>query len=102
MTHQSALARKIEMPPAIRLVDNEVITSRLEATQVTEVLNFLAERPLHTVTLMGFIRDNGLVSPLNRGEFYGCRNHDGELEGVELTGHATLIETQTAPALHGS
>ena len=27
----------------------------------TEVLNFLAERPLHTVILTGFVRDNGLV-----------------------------------------
>jgi ribosomal protein S18 acetylase RimI-like enzyme len=64
-----------------------------------EVLNFLAERPLHTVTMTGFIRDNGLVSPANRGTFYGVRNHAGELEGVALIGHATLMETRTERAV---
>jgi ribosomal protein S18 acetylase RimI-like enzyme len=65
----------------------------------TEVLNFLAERPLHTVILTGFVRDNGLVSPANRGTFYGVRNRNGELEGVALIGHATLMETRTERAV---
>lgn len=65
----------------------------------TEVLNFLAERPLHTVILTGFVRDNGLISPANRGAFYGVRNDEGELEGVALIGHATLMETRTARAV---
>ncbi len=64
-----------------------------------EVLAFLAERPVHTVCIAGFIRDNGLVSPLNRGTFYGCRNSDGRLEGVALIGHATLIEARTSRAM---
>jgi ribosomal protein S18 acetylase RimI-like enzyme len=49
--------------------------------------------------MVGFIRDNGLVSLLNRGTFYGCRNRKGELEGVALIGHATLMETTTDRAL---
>lgn len=65
----------------------------------TEVLNFLAKRPLHTVILTGFVRDNGLVSPANRGVFYGFRNDEGELEGVALIGHAMLMETRTARAV---
>lgn len=65
----------------------------------TEVLDFLAKRPLHTVILTGFVRDNGLVSPANRGVFYGVRNDEGELEGVALIGHATLMETRTARAV---
>ena len=64
-----------------------------------EVLAFLAERPVHTVCIAGFIRDNGLVSPLNRGTFYGCRNSDGRLEGVALIGHATLIEARSSRAM---
>jgi predicted GNAT family acetyltransferase len=64
-----------------------------------EVLSFLAERPLHTVTMTGFIRDNGLVSPANRGSFYGVRNAAGKLEGVALIGHATLMETRTERAV---
>ena len=72
---------------------------QLEAQQEAEVLLFLAQRPLHTVTMVGFIRDNGLVSPLNRGSFYGYRNAAGNLEGVALIGHATLIEAHTTEAL---
>jgi predicted GNAT family acetyltransferase len=49
--------------------------------------------------MVGFILDNGLVSPLNRGTFYGCRNLRGELEGVGLIGHAILLETRTDRAL---
>jgi uncharacterized protein len=64
-----------------------------------EALTFLASRPVHTVNLRGFIRDNGLNSPLNRGSFYGYRNAAGLLEGVALIGHATLIETRTDRAL---
>jgi len=40
-----------------------------------------------------------MVSELNRGAFYGCRNQQGKLEGVALIGHATLIETRTDRAL---
>jgi len=64
-----------------------------------EVLAFLSERPIHTVCLVGFIRDNGLVSAHNRGTFYGCRNSEGRLEGVALIGHATLIEARTDRAM---
>jgi ribosomal protein S18 acetylase RimI-like enzyme len=64
-----------------------------------EVLAFLSERPLHTVYLAGFILDNGIVSPLNRGSFYGYRNSEGCLEGVALIGHATLFEARSDEAL---
>jgi predicted GNAT family acetyltransferase len=67
--------------------------------ETTEVLAFLSERPIHTVCMIGFIRDNGIVSELNRGTFYGCRNSEGRLEGVALIGHATLIETRTRGAV---
>ena len=49
--------------------------------------------------MVGFINDNGMVSSLNRGTFYGCRNRQGQLEGVALIGHATLMETTTDRAL---
>lgn len=42
-----------------------------------EVLDFLAERPVHTVVMAGLIRDNGLESPFNRGTFYACRDSEG-------------------------
>lgn len=64
-----------------------------------EVLAFLAERPLHTVYLSGFILDNGVVSLLNRGSFYSYRNGSGRLEGVALIGHAILFEIRSREAL---
>lgn len=64
-----------------------------------EVLSFLAERPLHTVCMTGLILDNGLVSPMNRGVFYACRDGAGQLESVALIGHATLIEARSNKAV---
>ena len=72
-----------------------VHAAELDASREQEVLEFLSHRPIHTVAMVGFINDNGLVSPLNRGTFYGCRNLEGQLEGVALIGHATLLETTT-------
>ena len=72
---------------------------RLAPENEAEVLGFLSERPLHTVAMMSLIRDNGIVSPLNRGTFYGCRDVNGYLEGVALIGHATLLETASSRAL---
>lgn len=74
-------------------------TDELTEEDRNEVLAFLAERPTQTVCIAGFIRDNGLVSPHNRGTFYGCRNSEGRLEGVALIGHATLIEARTTRAM---
>ena len=65
-----------------------------------EVLDFLEQRPTQTAMLSGLIRDNGLSSDLNRGDFFGCRNEHGELEGVALIGHATLFEARSERALY--
>jgi ribosomal protein S18 acetylase RimI-like enzyme len=62
--------------------------------QEREVIEFLAARPLQTFVMSGFIRDNGLESPRNRGSFYSCRDAEGRLAGVALFGHATLFETR--------
>src|SRR6185436_12983053 len=64
-----------------------VAVTELTEDDRNEVFAFLAERPLHTVAMAGFIRDNGFDSPHNRGTFYGCRNSEGRLEGVALIGH---------------
>jgi predicted GNAT family acetyltransferase len=72
---------------------------RLGAGSEGEVLSFLSERPAHAVNLISLIGDNGLVSPLNRGTFYGCRDEAGRLEGIALIGHATLFEARTPRAL---
>lgn len=64
-----------------------------------EVLEFLSIRPVHTVVMSSFIQDNGIESADNRGTFYGYRNQAGELEGVSLIGHSTLIESRSTAAL---
>src|ERR1700674_2963497 len=76
-----------------------VRVAKLNASHEREVMDFLGQRPIHTVAMIGFINDNGIVSPLNRGTFYGCRNLQGQLEGVALVGHATLMETTSDRAL---
>ena len=89
----------LELRPLARATTTSVTVQALGSGHEAEVLHFLAERPVHTVYMTGLIRDNGLVSPLNRGTFYGCRNTAGELEGVALIGHATLIDTNSEAAL---
>lgn len=64
-----------------------------------EALEFLSIRPVHTVVMTSFINDNGIVSDLNRGIFYGSRGPDGKLDGVALIGHTTLVEARSEQAL---
>jgi predicted GNAT family acetyltransferase len=102
MTTLAALQAKTA--PALPLLPHETsgavtIHTLTTAAQKAEVLDFLSERPLHTVFMASLIRDNGLVSPLNRGTFYACRNEVHQLEGVALIGHATILETRTEAAL---
>src|ERR1043166_527875 len=73
--------------------------SELSRNDQAEVVEFLSARPLHTFFMMGLIHDNGLVSPRNRGSFYGSRNYSGQLEAVALIGHATMVEAHTEGAL---
>lgn len=71
----------------------------LAAEDEAEVLDFLSVHPIHTVVMASVIRDNGLVSPQNRGSFYACRDRQGQLEGVALVGHVTVLEARTEAAL---
>jgi len=73
--------------------------SELGRSHEAAVVEFLSARPLHTVFMMGLIRDNGLLSPQNRGSFYGSRNYSGQLEAVALIGHATMVEAHTENSL---
>jgi GNAT superfamily N-acetyltransferase len=93
------MTRVMAETPYLPEADITVAIFELTEDDRNEVFSFLAERPVHTVCLAGFIRDNGLISPHNRGTFYGCRNSVGRLEGVALIGHATLIEARTARAM---
>jgi ribosomal protein S18 acetylase RimI-like enzyme len=92
-------SRANELTHKLAVKEDAMSITRLANGSETEVLTFLSQRPIHTVTMMSLIRDNGLDSPLNRGTFYGCRDLNGTLEGVALVGHATLMETVSDRAL---
>jgi ribosomal protein S18 acetylase RimI-like enzyme len=64
-----------------------------------EVLGFLSERSIHTFGMTGMIVTNGLISPLNRGTFYICRNQKKEIEGVALIGYDNLFEAKSDAAI---
>jgi predicted GNAT family acetyltransferase len=98
MYQQNALA-KTTAAPATNFAALAMNVSVLSAKDETEALQFLSQRPIHTVAMVGFINDNGMESELNRGKFYGCRNQNGELEGIALIGHAVLMETRTTRAV---
>jgi len=72
---------------------------KLTVQDITEVTEFLNIRPVHTVVMASFIRDNGIAGELNRGTFYGYRNSEGDLEGVALIGHSTLLEARSENAM---
>lgn len=76
-----------------------VLTTRLRNENETEVLGFLAERPLHNAVMAGLIRDNGIESKFNRGTFYGCRDVSDALLGVALIGHGVFIDARSEDAL---
>jgi ribosomal protein S18 acetylase RimI-like enzyme len=97
MLHTSTLSKVDERDLSTTLALVQV--KRLTNNDAAEVLGFLAQRPIHTVAMMSLIHDNGVVSPFNRGTFYGCRDAKGQLEGVALVGHATLMETVSDRAL---
>jgi predicted GNAT family acetyltransferase len=99
MLQASTLSQMISSPQHFMPLSSSVEVEHLMAGQEAEVLEFLSQRPIHTVAMVSLIRDNGLVSLMNRGTFYACRDTNGHLEGVALIGHATLMETISSRAL---
>ena len=87
-------------PVAFRSPVSEPLNvKRLTAEDEGEVMAFLNERPIHTFGMAGFIRSNGVVSQHNQGEFYACRDEEGELQGVALIGRYILVETRSDAAI---
>src|SRR5258708_20957769 len=80
--------------PDVFARDETCIVGELNSADEAEVFEFLSSRTIHTVFMASLIRDNGLVSPHNRGSFYSCRGRSGRLGGGGLLGPAPLIETR--------
>ena len=66
--------------------------SRLSNGAEAKALSALSTPSLTNVIMSGFIGDNGLDSPLNRGSFYACHDEQKDLTGIALIGHTTLVE----------
>ena len=90
---------EFEIASIMTMVPDLSSTFALTESDRKETLAFLAVRPVQTVVMSSFIVDNGIVSELNRGKFFGYRNENGELEGVALIGHSTLVEARSEAAL---
>jgi predicted GNAT family acetyltransferase len=95
-TTECTIAPTFWAPPSL---EASLSAEPLARADERAALDFLSERPLHTVIMSSLMRDNGVESPLNRGTFYACRDERGRLEGVALIGHATLVEARTERAL---
>lgn len=93
LTNRHALENQKEF--VLQTAPNVKNLQLLKEPNKQEVLNFLAERPVHSVVMTSIIHDNGIENVLNRGKFYGYRNEKGMLEAVALIGHTTLIESHT-------
>lgn len=76
-----------------------LVVTPLSAGDEDEALSVLSAHSLTNIIMSGFIRDNGLISPLNRGRFYACRNQRGKLEGIALIGHTILFEAISEEAI---
>ncbi|PYT01458.1 MAG: hypothetical protein DMF63_01000 [Acidobacteria bacterium] len=97
---QKSYAPATRVTRSIKITPDLSRLQRLTETDRQEVLAFLSARPVHTVAMKSFVIDNGIESTMNRGNFVGYRNDGGELEGVALIGHSTLIEARTDDAMH--
>jgi hypothetical protein len=76
----------------------QLSVSPLAECHAAEALSFLAARPVDNVIMSGYIREHGVVSPQNRGRFYGCRDDEGTLEGVALIGDGICFDARSEAA----
>jgi GNAT superfamily N-acetyltransferase len=85
------LDRNIAPPATAGTATVPEVTSPLPGSE-EHILSALSRSSLTNVIMAGFIRDNGFISPLNRGRFYTCRDEKNRVEGVALIGHTILFE----------
>ena len=86
-------AKIISTPPDLPSV------RELTEAELGEALAFLAERPLDTVIMAGWLREHGVVSPNHRGIFYVYRDRERRMKGIALIGRNTIFEARTTAAL---
>ena len=92
------LEREVASPGTAGTATVPVVTSPLPGTE-EYILSALSSSSLTNVIMSGFIRDNGFISPLNRGRFYTCCDEKNRVEGVALIGHTILFEAFSERAI---
>lgn len=101
----ASVACKFDHNPETRTEEARVSPSRLPfvgpATEEEkgEIIKALSAPSLANIVMKGFICDNGLTNPQNRGRFHTYRNKQNELEGVALIGHTILFEAMNEAAI---
>jgi GNAT superfamily N-acetyltransferase len=88
-----------ETSDSIPHIQNVPGVFRITESDKQEAIEFLAERPVHTVVLGGLIQQNGIDSPRNQGHFYSYREASGKIEGIALIGRAVILEARSTDAL---
>ena len=81
-------------------INESSVVTPLSKGNEANVLSVLSNPSLTNVIMSGFIRDNGLASPLNRGCFYACHDEHKNLTGIALIGHTMLFEAFDESAIH--
>ena len=77
------------------MFDEKSHAEPLMRSEKSEVLAFLAQRPIHTVYVASLISDNGVESPLNRGRLYSYRGSHGQIEGIASSGTHSGLRSQS-------
>jgi ribosomal protein S18 acetylase RimI-like enzyme len=100
MSHSVRLKKvdAVETTPVPSLYASAHNVWPLTEAERQEVLAFLPLNSVDTIYMRGLILDNGMQSDRNRGTLYGCRDAEGQLQGVALIGHAMVIEARTEGA----
>lgn len=88
-----------EMNVSCASTNTNSAVSRLSTGDEAKVLSVLSTPSLTNAIMSGFICDNGLDSPLNRGCFYASHDEQKNLTGVALIGHTTLLEALDPSAI---
>jgi ribosomal protein S18 acetylase RimI-like enzyme len=92
------LDKEVAPPATAGTATVPVVTSPLPGSE-EHILSALSSNSLTNVIMEGFIRDNGFISPLNRGQFYACQDEKNRVEGVALIGHTILFEAFSERAI---
>ncbi len=99
MPQHRSLSLEERSATRVRSTAGRLAVAPLAAGDRDEALGFLRADAVDSIYMSGLVADNGIVSPSNRGTFYGARARDGRLVGIALIGHFICAQTNDDEAL---